>query len=447
MKDVTLNEGQQKAFDLLMSLRPDNVDAPSVVFLTGKQGTGKSTIIQKFLNETDLKVATCAPSGLAADLIDGYTVHRTFGIDCRPVLDCPAEDAEVIIVDEVSMLRADLMDEIVNRIEHSGGGIPSLPLNGVKLVLVGDPRQLSPIVTRDEKEKFSRRYPEGPWFFQARCFRGKGALKMEKIILTECMRQKEGQFLSLLDSLGEGDVGPSEREYMESLVRPRRGWEDAIYISGRNDEVTKLNDMCLRRLPGDVFLSVMKNSGDAKPADLRPLEVDLFLKQGAIAMTLSNDPGGQFQNGSFCEILSDGLEENGSVEVKILKTGEEVTVERRRKEIKKATKLCKECRRKSPEEELCKGCATTSKAIIGIAEQLPLRLAYAITVHKAQGQTYDKAMVNLPQPFAPGHLLVALSRVTSAEGLNLVAPVRRRYLAKDRLTDPAVRAFLGGPLL
>ena len=207
MKDVTLNEGQQKAFDLLMSLEPDNVDVPSVVFLTGKQGTGKSTIIQKFLNETDMKVATCAPSGLAADLINGYTVHRTFGIDCRPVLDCPAEDADIIIIDEVSMLRADLMDEIVNRIEHSGGGIPSLPLNGVKLVLVGDPRQLSPIVTRDEKEKFSRRYPEGPWFFQARCFRGKGALKMEKIILTECMRQKEGQFLSLLDSLGEGRGG------------------------------------------------------------------------------------------------------------------------------------------------------------------------------------------------------------------------------------------------
>lgn len=445
---ITLNEGQQKAFDLLTSLYTDP-DSPSVVFLTGKQGTGKSFVIKHFLEtarDAGVSVHTCAPSGLAADIIDGYTVHRTFGIECRPLLDEPALDAQIIIVDEISMLRADLMDEIVRKIEHSDGGDPTQPLNGVKLVLVGDPRQLPPIVTRNEEAKFERRYPQGPWFFQARCFTGAGALPVKKIVLTRCMRQDDEEFLSLLDSIGEGRVTRAERAYLRSLVKPRIGWEDAVVVSGRNDEVTRLNEAGLARLPGQVIFSEMKLLGDASPADLRPLEKELYLKKGAKAMTLANDPEGYYQNGSLCEILDSRLSD-GSITVRINKTGEEVMVDRRSKELKKPRPLCSDCRKKEIDEELCQTCRSDKNMTIGVVEQLPIRLAYAVTVHKAQGQTYDKAVVNLPRPFAPGHLLVALSRVTSAEGLCLTRPISERALSRDNLTDPDVREFLGGSLL
>lgn len=397
------------------------------VFVTGRAGTGKSTLLEYLSWNSAKTLAICAPTGVAALNVGGQTIHSLFrlpiGVIADHEIDQPPElrkllsTIDTLVVDEVSMVNADLLDAM-DRSLRQARQRPLEAFGGVQLVLFGDPYQLAPVPGEgDERAYFADRY-RSMWFFDARVW---DEAELRVVELTTIHRQHELEFKQLLTAVRFGQVTAEMAERLNSVGARPAPTEGVITLATTNAAVQRINAQGLGRLPGRTLSAVAEVNGDfgarAYPADER-----LELKVGAQVMFLRNDTGmdRRWVNGTLGEVVKIG---SGTVTVDV--DGERHDVapavwERFKYSYSPATK-------------------TLSKDVVAEFTQFPLRLAWAVTIHKSQGKTYDRAIVDLgPRSFAPGQTYVALSRITALDGLYLTRPLR----PSDIIVDEDVRRFM-----
>ncbi|OBF33074.1 AAA family ATPase [Mycobacterium sp. ACS1612] len=423
---LVLTDEFRHAFDLLAGGRH--------LFLTGKAGTGKSTLIRQFMAQTDRAVVVVAPTGIAALNVDGYTIHRLFGFrttttlaDVRGGAYRPGRftktlaSLQTLIIDEASMVRADVFDMLAAALERFGP-VPGEPFGGVQIVSVGDLYQLPPVVGEGEAEYFSTAY-ETPYFFSARSFRRED---FPTVSLTTVFRQLgDDRMTAILNEIREGVLlGHAQEQLNARADRDFVPPDDEFWmtLAPTNRLVTARNRQQLERLPGDELVHHAKASGDLSLFD-PPVEETLRFKVGAQIMMLNNDQSDRWVNGTIGRVIGVDYDRYGAV----------VEVEFADGSCADVTPYTWDATR-----PVVSG-GSLSREVIGSYTQLPFKLAWAITIHKAQGQTLERLVVDLSGGmFSTGQLYVALSRCTSLAGLVLKRPV----LPKDLRTDRRIARFL-----
>jgi len=449
-----LSEEQQELFRLIEDTREH-------VFITGRAGTGKSTLLQHFAWNTKKQIAICAPTGVAALNVEGQTIHSLFRLPIGLIGDGDIDqnDAtrrilnaiETLVIDEISMVNADLMDAI-DRSLRQARGRRGEPFGGVQIVMFGDPYQLAPVPPRGDEARYVKDHYRSFWFFDAKVWAGpstgpstgsgtqggQGALfevdtraELHVRELVQIHRQSDDGFKSMLNAVRYGRVtaeiaGILNAQGARTPPDPEPGEVPMITLATRNDIVNSINSRHLAALPGKEQTARAEVSGDFGRGEASlPAESELRLKVGAQVMFLRNDTAmtgepPRWVNGTIgtvTRILG------GTVRVEI--DGEEVDVEpavweRFRYAYDPNTKKL-------------------SRDVVAEFTQFPLRLAWAVTIHKSQGKTYDRAVIDLGSgAFAPGQTYVALSRLTSLDGLYLSRPLR----PSDIRVDEDVRRFM-----
>ena len=407
------------------------------LFITGKAGTGKSTLLDHFRTHTRRAPVVLAPTGVAALNVHGQTVHRFFGfgIDATPEKvrasrrkpRYPELYARLttVVIDEVSMLRADLLD-CVDMFLRKHGPIRGTLFGGVQMVFVGDLYQLPPVVTADEREIFRTIY-DTPYFFSARALAG---IDLEIVELEKVYRQKDGEFVALLNRIRNDSVEDEDVALLNERLDPKFEPPDDLFSVGlttTNRNADRINDARLASLPGRAVVARAEISGDFG-REYHPTATELAFKQGAQIMMLNNDAGGRWVNGSIGAIASikrhRGQRES-SLSVRLRDGDEPIEV--------------------TPHTwELIRFAVADGSIVaepVGRFTQLPFRLAWAVTIHKSQGKTFDHIVVDLERgAFAAGQTYVALSRCTSFDGIVLRRPIRRSSIC----TDWRIRRFLTG---
>jgi len=397
------------------------------IFVTGRAGTGKSTLLEYLAWNTSKQLVICAPTGVAALNVGGQTIHSLFRLPIGVIADHEIEQTaelkkllntiETLVIDEVSMVNADLLDAIDRSLRQARQRRRE-PFGGVQLVLFGDPFQLAPVPgDADERAYFADRY-RSMWFFDARVWEEADLTIYE---LGTIHRQHELEFKQLLNGVRYGQVTAEMAGRLNSVGARPAPDDGTITLATTNATVTRINQSALGRLPGRILSAVADVNGDfggrAYPADEK-----LELKVGAQVMFLRNDAGGEgrWVNGTIGEVVK--IADNVTVEV----DGEDfevapVTWERYKYSYSPVTKQL-------------------TKDVVAEFTQFPLRLAWAVTIHKSQGKSYDRAIVDLGQrSFAPGQTYVALSRLTALDGLYLTRPLR----PSDIIVDENVKRFMG----
>ena len=388
------------------------------VFITGRAGTGKSTLLKHFLAQTDLNVAVLAPTGVAALNVGGQTIHSFFGFkpgitvqDARKKGLKPSnadliDTVDLIVIDEASMVRADLLD-CVDAFLKAARGQESEPFGGVRLAFIGDLYQLPPVVNREEQAFFQERYPT-PYFFSSQAMAQVIARKELRLIeLSTVYRQKDRHFLDILNTVRNKTLDRDLFAKLNSRVDPVEShWPpDAIHLVATNAEAEEVNESRLDRLPGkgQTYYAFAKGGFDKSSY---PTATELTLKPGCAVMFLNNDAYGRWVNGSLGTVTAVGDE---SAWVKMADSGTVYEVDPHTWEM---TSYRYDQTSKS-----------LAKDTVGSFRQIPVFLAWAITVHKSQGKTFDKVVADLSRSFAPGQAYVALSRCTKLEGLTLKKPL------------------------
>ena len=400
------------------------------VFLTGKAGTGKSTFLKYICQHTKKKYVVLAPTGIAAINAGGVTLHSFFKLPFRPMLpDDPdlstqrgriydffkypkekrkiLQEVELIIIDEISMVRADLID-CIDKILRVFSGNARMPFGGKQLLFVGDVFQLEPVVKVDEREILARFYPN-PFFFSAHVFQ---AINLVPIELRKVYRQRDSHFVQILDRIRANEASTQELRALNTRCFPTfepQNEDMFVTLATRRDQVDHINEKKLAELPGEEFVSVGKLEGEFPESSL-PTQLRLSIKEQAQVIFIDNDRDRRWVNGTIGMVS--GIDSDGKVYV-LLENGVEHLVE---PTTWRNYKYAYNEEEKRIEEE-----------IIGTFEQLPLRLAWAITIHKSQGLTFSRVVVDLTGGvFAGGQTYVALSRCTSLEGLVLRSPVKQQ---------------------
>ncbi|AXK47088.1 AAA family ATPase [Brachybacterium saurashtrense] len=404
------------------------------LFLTGKAGTGKSTLIRHYLESTERSTLTVAPTGIAALNVNGYTIHRLFsfplGVSEEMVrgggyypgrFASALKELDTLIIDEASMVRADLFDALTAALERFGPQ-PGTPFGGVQLVLVGDLYQLPPVVTDSEAAWIEERFGT-PFFFSARSF---DAATFPVVELSTVFRQQgEDQLVHLLNAVREGALLEDARAELNRRTEPdfEPGLDEFwLTLATTNRIVGARNRQMLERLPDPARTFTAQITGDLDGFE-KPTEESLRIAVGAQVMLLNNDPSDRWVNGTLGRITAIGEDADGPVITVLLRDGRTEQVREHTWEITR------------PGVE---GGALVHE-VVGTFTQLPMKLAWAITIHKSQGQTLDRVVVDLTGgTFANGQLYVALSRCTSLEGLVL----KREVLPRDLKTDQRVRRYL-----
>ena len=419
----TNNKEFQDALQLITHTRQS-------VFLTGKAGTGKSTFLKYICNHTKKKYVVLAPTGIAAINAGGVTLHSFFKLPFRPMLPddpdlslshgrifeffkYPKEkrkiiaEVDLIIIDEISMVRADIID-CVDRILRVYSGNMRLPFGGKQLLFVGDVFQLEPVVPSDQKEILSLFYAS-PFFFSARVFKD---INLVPIELQKVYRQTDSVFINILDRIRNNAARKQELDTLNGRYFPSfepQNEDMYITLATRRDQVDFINEKKLAELPGEEYVSVGKIEGDFPESSL-PTQLNLSIKEQAQVIFIDNDYERRWVNGTIGMVS--GIDENGNVYV-LLESGVEHLVE---------PTSWRNYKYKYNEKE-----RRIEEEIVGTFEQLPIRLAWAITVHKSQGLTFSRVVVDLTGGvFAGGQTYVALSRCTSLEGLVLKSKISSR---------------------
>jgi len=394
------------------------------LFITGRAGTGKTTLLQEFVQTTAKCVAVCAPTGVAALAVGGQTIHSLLRlplgiIGSRELGFIPKESLAVLanldalVIDEVSMVSADVLDAIDRRLRQAKRK-RNTPFGGVQLIMFGDPYQLAPVVSGGAEKAYYHDHYRSPWFFDAGVW---DSTEMAIRELDTIHRQADSEFRAVLNALREGQMEPEMGRMLNE--RGLRTPEDPelIVLTTTNQSVATLNRAALERLPGTTKIAHADIEGDFGSSSSYPADEELVLKTGARVMFLRNDTGGpegpRYVNGTLgtvVKVTNNVIVDVDGDQVEV----EPVTWEKIKYEYSPATK-------------------TMSHDVVAEFTQFPLRLAWAVTIHKAQGKTLDAAVIDLgARAFAPGQSYVAFSRLTSLEGLYLKRPLTPADIIVDQ---------------
>ncbi len=381
------------------------------LFITGKAGTGKSTLIEYIRYNTKKKIVVLAPTGISAINVRGQTIHSFFHLPPRMISrnsikraydDRIFKEVDAIIIDEISMVRADVIDGI-DQFLRMNGRDSNLPFGGTQMIFVGDLYQLPPVLRREESEVFYDMY-DTPYFFSAGAFNFREFTNIE---LSTIFRQKDTTFIDILNDIRIGTVSaatldPINRRHSNEPVARNK----YITLTTTNAVAASINSSELNKIDNPEFTYLAEIEGDFPTQDVSlPVELELVLKKGARVMFVKNDKGRMWVNGTIGVIEELGKD---IIKVKIGENG--------RKEIVDVEQVEWE----NVKYELDRETGNLKEEVVGKLKQYPLRLAWAITIHKSQGMTFDRVNIDFARsPFAHGQTYVALSRCRTIDGIVL----------------------------
>lgn len=403
------------------------------VFLTGRAGTGKTTFLHNVLEKTDKNYVVVAPTGVAAINAGGITIHSLFHLPLTAFT--PNSDPtdfniatnryglarhirygkdkaklmrqlDLLVIDEISMVRVDILDALdyaLRRVRRS-----DRPFGGVQLLVIGDLFQLAPVV-RQEVWQILQQFYRSPYFFDAQAWTDSAPITIE---LTKIYRQKNQDFIEILNRMRKGQSSDEDIATLNAKYQPAFDAIGKKYItlSTHNRKVNLINQQQMQALSASAKVYKAIIDGDFNE-NAYPAESKLELKIGAQVMFIRNDPNGLYYNGKIVEVTALNAD---FIEVQT-EAGDMIAVDRMDWPNKKYT--------------LNKETNEIDEKLVGNFSQFPLRLAWAITVHKSQGLTFEKMAVDLGETFAPGQAYVALSRCTSLDGLVLLSKMRTQNVS------------------
>jgi ATP-dependent exoDNAse (exonuclease V) alpha subunit len=416
---IELNKEFKKALELMEN-------SGKSVFITGRAGTGKSTLLTHFCQTTRKKVVVLAPTGVAALNVKGQTIHSFFkfrpNITPERIRKLRTSDEgkniyqklDAIVVDEISMVRADLLD-CVDKFLRLNGPNDKKPFGGIQMIFIGDLYQLSPVVTNTDKEIFRTIY-KTPYFYGSHVF---DTFEMEFVELQKVYRQHDEKFIDLLNSVRNNTITEKGLALLKQRYNPNFepvSGDFYVYLTTTNAMAETINTAQLAKLESPTLIFSGEIEGEFGKENL-PTAIDLKIKPGAQIMMLNNDAEGRWVNGSIGEIKG-LIHNNKGEEVIIADLGDGSTVE--------IEPFAWEIYRSFVND------GQLESEVIGTFTQYPLMLAWAVTIHKSQGKTFDNVIIDIGKgAFAHGQTYVALSRCTSLEGIVLVKPLLKKHIWTD----------------
>jgi len=411
------------------------------IFLTGKAGTGKTTFLKYIKENSFKKTAVVAPTGVAAINAGGVTMHSFFQLPFGPFIPTMRSEwnsdnvnqhtlfknirfnsdkrellheLELLIIDEVSMVRADMLDAVDTILRYFRQQ-PLVPFGGLQVLYIGDLFQLPPVVNNNEWENVLSHYYKSPFFFDAMAIQQVPPVLIE---LKKIYRQSETKFINILNNIRDNNATHEDLEHLHQHFKPRFEPPDEEYyitLTTHNNKANDINQNKLRKLPGKLYSFNAEVTGDFNEKAM-PADMELRLKAGAQIMFIKNDKGElrRYYNGRIASISKI---ENDKIYVSFPGEKNEMEVE---KETWKNIRYDYNKEKDHIDEEE-----------LGTFKQYPIRLAWAITIHKSQGLTFEKAIIDAGDSFAPGQVYVALSRLTSLEGLVLFSRIHPQAISTD----------------
>lgn len=402
------------------------------IFLTGKAGTGKTTFLKTVKERSSKRMIVVAPTGVAAVNAGGVTIHSFFQLPFTPFIPGSTirdrydfskvkrriiASLDMLVIDEISMVRADLLDAVDSVLRRYRDS--TQPFGGVQLLMIGDLQQLTPVVTQQDEQVLGQYY-DTPYFFGSKALK---QINYVTIQLTHVYRQQDQEFINILNHVRDGNPTAEDMNKLNSRCNPAfipRAEDGYIRLTTHNRMADSYNENELLKLRGQRYSFKAKTEGDFPSANY-PADETLVLKLGAQVMFIKNDTSGkhQYYNGRIGHIVS--IDER-SIAVKCPGDQDAINVE---KDVWENTKYVI-----NPEKK------TIEAQVAGTFTQYPLRLAWAITIHKSQGLTFEHAIIDAGFSFASGQVYVALSRCKSLEGLVLASRIGISSIITDqRVTD------------